>query len=154
MKYLTNLIFRNVWEGTIHKYLPSISVMHTQYMETGKDYIGDSKILIVSHDMMSRCIDKLLNKNFGVLIIDESHTVKNPKAKCTEAAKKLAKRAQRVILLSGTPALSRPSELFSQLSMIDDKFFGGFMSYARRYCDVKEGPFGLDTSGQSNLQVT
>lgn len=58
---------------------------------------------------------------------------------------------RRVILLSGTPALSRPNELYCQLSVIDEKFFGNFIEFSKRYCDGKEGPFGWDSSGKSNL---
>lgn len=38
-------------------------------MTTGKDYINDAQILIVSHDLMTRCLDKLKERQFGVLII-------------------------------------------------------------------------------------
>lgn len=117
-------------------------------MVTTKDFISESKILIVSHDMMSRAVDKLLERNFGVLIVDESHILKNFKAKCTKAATALAKKAKRVILLSGTPALSRPSELFTQLSLIDEKFFGTFIDFSKRYCDGKTTNFGWDASGK------
>lgn len=120
-------------------------------MVSGKDYIGDVKILIVSHDLMSRCCDKLLERNFGVFIVDESHTLKNFKTKCTKAATELAKKAKRVVLLSGTPALSRPSELYSQLAIIDEKFFGNFINFSKRYCDGKTTHFGWDASGKSNL---
>ena len=126
--------------------------MDTQYMVSGRDYIGDAKILIVSYDMMSRCVDKLSERKFGVIVIDESHTLKNFKAKCTKSAMVLTKKAKRVILLSGTPALSRPSELYTQLSLIDDKFFGNFFDYSRRYCDGRNTHFGWDASGKSNLQ--
>lgn len=126
--------------------------MHVQYMTSGKDYISDVKILIVSHDMLTRATDRLLERNFGVFIVDESHVLKNFKAKVTRAATELAKKAKRVILLSGTPALSRPSELYTQLSLLDDKFFGGFIEYSKRYCDGKTTQFGWDASGKSNLQ--
>lgn len=151
--YIFNLIyFRNIWEETVHKYIPKISIMHTQYMVTARDYINDAKVLIVSHDLMSRCIEKLLKRNFKVLIIDESHTFKNFKAKCTKAASALAKEAKRVILLSGTPALSRPSELYSQLSFVDENFFGNFYEYSKRYCDGHNSTFGWNANGKSNLQ--
>lgn len=126
--------------------------MHVQYMTSGRDYIGDARILIVSHDMLTRSLDKLLERNFGILIIDESHVLKNFKAKCTKAATELANRAKRVILLSGTPALSRPSELYTQLALLDQKFFGNFFEFSKRYCDGKTTNFGWDASGKSNLQ--
>lgn len=51
----------------------------------------------------------------------------------------------------GTPALSRPAELFCQLNLLDSKFFGGFREYSKRYCAGKESAFGWDSSGSSNL---
>lgn len=135
-------MFRKVWEGTIHKYLINVCFTQTECLDRCADRIGDCRILIISHDMLSFCIDKLLAKSFGVLIIDESQTFTDYKNKCTKAAMTLAKKAQRVILLSEIPDLSIPSELFIQLSMIDHNFFGGFTSYARRYCDM-----------ESNLEV-
>lgn len=120
-------------------------------MITSRDYIRDAKVLIVSHNMVVTALEKLKEKKFGVIIIDESHILKNFKAKCTQASETLAKRAKRLILLSGTPALSRPSELYTQLNLIDEKFFGTFMSYSKRYCDGKNTQYGWDASGQSNL---
>lgn len=54
-------------------------------------------------------------------------------------------------MIKGTPALSRPNELYNQLNLIDKHFFGGFRPYAVRYCDGKDTNFGFDTSGSSNL---
>ncbi|XP_018561828.1 SWI/SNF-related matrix-associated actin-dependent regulator of chromatin subfamily A-like protein 1 [Anoplophora glabripennis] len=152
MLIVTTASMKAVWEETIRNYLPSVPNIQVQYMVSGRDYIGDSKILIVSHDMMSRALDGLLDRSFGVLIIDESHVLKSFKTKCYRSAHHLAKKARRVILLSGTPALSRPCELFTQLNIIDDKFFGNFFDFSKRYCDAKQTIFGWDASGKSNLK--
>nr|XP_023019905.1 SWI/SNF-related matrix-associated actin-dependent regulator of chromatin subfamily A-like protein 1 [Leptinotarsa decemlineata] len=149
---ITTSSMKAVWEETITTHLPSISIMGIQYMITGKDYIGDARILIVSHDMMWRSLKKLQERHFGVMIVDESHTMKSFKSKCFQSAETLAKRAKRVILLSGTPALSRPSELFTQLSLIDSKFFGTFYDFSKRYCDGQQTAFGWNASGKSNLE--
>ncbi|KAJ8915171.1 hypothetical protein NQ315_000423 [Exocentrus adspersus] len=148
----TTATMKAVWEETIRTYLPSVPITQVQYMVSGRDYIGDSKVLIVSHDMMTRALDKLLQRSFGVFIVDESHVLKSFKTKCYKSALLLAKKARRVILLSGTPALSRPSELFTQLDLIDNKFFGSFYEFSTRYCDGKQTNFGWDASGKSNLQ--
>lgn len=77
--------------------------------------------------------------------------MKNFKSKSTTAALRLAEKAKRVVLLTGTPALSRPCELFTQLQMIDRTFFN-FKEYSTRYCAGKQTTFGWDSTGQSNLQ--
>ena len=60
----------------------------------------------------------MFQANFKVVILDESHYVKNPKARRTENVIDIVKKAERRILLTGTPALARPSELFSQVDAI------------------------------------
>ena len=48
---------------------------------------------------------------FGVVIVDESHYMKNRKAARTKALVSVIKRAKRAVLLTGTPALARPEEV-------------------------------------------
>lgn len=48
--------------------------------------------------------------------------------------------AKRVILLSGTPAMSRPSELYTQVIAVKPTFFPQFHSFGLRYCDAKRVP--------------
>ena len=47
-------------------------------------------------------------------------------------------KATRVILLSGTPAMSRPAELYTQLVAINPQSFPSFHEYGLRYCNGKE----------------
>ncbi|XP_053677789.1 SWI/SNF-related matrix-associated actin-dependent regulator of chromatin subfamily A-like protein 1 [Anopheles nili] len=141
---------RDSWGDKMRELLPHIAAHHIAGLNSGQDSIDNCRVLISSYSMMERCADKLINRNFGMLIFDESHTLKNFKAKCTTVALALAKKARRVVLLSGTPALSRPVELFTQLQMLDTKFCS-FKEYSARYCAGKQGNFGWDSSGQSNL---
>lgn len=141
---------RGAWAEHVRKLLPSIPSQNITVFQTTKDYLPDSKVLITTNTLMEKNRDRLLSLNFGVMILDESHLLKNFQAKSTAAALALANKAKRVILLTGTPALSRPSELFTQLQMIDSKFFS-FTEYSERYCAAKRTNFGIDASGQSNL---
>lgn len=50
-------------------------------MVATKDYINEAMVLIVSHDMLSRAMNKLVERNFGAVIFDESHNFKNFKTK-------------------------------------------------------------------------
>ena len=55
---------------------------------------------------------------FGMVIADESHCLKNNDAKVTQAALPFLKAATICICLTGTPATNRPVELYTQLSGI------------------------------------
>ncbi|XP_037811206.1 SWI/SNF-related matrix-associated actin-dependent regulator of chromatin subfamily A-like protein 1 [Lucilia sericata] len=142
---------RDSWAQHIRDLLPAVPLHYIQVLNSNQQYIGDCKVLITSYSMMERNVNQLMERKFGFLIFDESHSLKNSKAKCTVVADRLAQQAKHVLLLSGTPALSRPLELFSQLQMVDRKFMG-FMDFTSRYCDGKQTNFGWDATGQSNLK--
>ena len=77
-----------------------------------------ARVIITSYHLCNTMKDVLEAKGFGVVIADECHNLKNGTAARTKAIQPLIKKAKRAILLSGTPALSRPIELYSQLHML------------------------------------
>ncbi|KAK6047424.1 helicase protein [Cooperia oncophora] len=110
------------------------------------------QIAIMSYDLMVLKKKELEELNYYVIIFDESHLLKDNKAKRTQVAHSLAKRATRVILLSGTPALSRPAELYSQVRLVNDRLFPNFHNFATRYCDGKQGRFCFEAKGCTNSE--
>ncbi|XP_023786971.1 SWI/SNF-related matrix-associated actin-dependent regulator of chromatin subfamily A-like protein 1 isoform X2 [Cyanistes caeruleus] len=141
---------RFTWAEAFHRWLPSLSPESTNVIVSGKDNLTGSLINIISFDLLSR-MDKQLKSTFQVVIVDESHFLKNTKTARCQAAMPLLKAAKRVILLSGTPAMSRPAELYTQIAAVQPTFFPQFHSFGLRYCDAKKMPWGWDYSGSSNL---
>lgn len=127
---------RDSWAQHIRELLPSIPLHYIQVLNSNQQYIGDCKILITSYSMMEKNINQIMEHKFGFLIFDESHSLKNSKAKCTIVADRLSLQAKHVLLLSGTPALSRPLELYSQLHMVDKKFMN-FMDFSEYIVLIK-----------------
>lgn len=62
--------------------------------------------------------------NTRYILQDESHFLKSSKTVRYKAAQRIAVGARHVILLSGTPVLSRPIELHSQINLIKPNFMG------------------------------
>ncbi|VDP82769.1 unnamed protein product [Echinostoma caproni] len=111
-----------------------------------------SLVTIMSYDLMAKFSGQLELCKFGMVIMDESHFLKNIKAARTKAALQIVKRMKRVVLLSGTPAVSRPAELYPQIQAVSPTLFrGGFHEFGLRYCAAKECPWGWDYSGCSNM---
>jgi SWI/SNF-related matrix-associated actin-dependent regulator 1 of chromatin subfamily A len=79
-------------------------------------------------------IDQLLPFKFQVIIADESHYLKSKQSKRTKSLVPMIKDAKRAILLSGTPALSRPLELYSQLNALDPGKWNDLKEFGKRYC--------------------
>ena len=85
----------------------------------------------------------------NVVVCDESHFLKDRKAKRTMAVVPFLIRAKRAICLTGTPALAKPIELFSQLTSLRPDIFPKLSEYGQRYCSG--GRFGA-FSGSSESQ--
>lgn len=125
---------RQVWSDQLFMWLDNITPDDvTIVMNSKNDVFRESKIAIISYELVDRIGSNKFT--FGVVIVDESHHIKSWKAKRTLACQPVIERAAHVILLSGTPALSKPSELFPQLSSLRRDLFRGFRTFAYRYCN-------------------
>lgn len=60
----------------------------------------------------------------------------NPDAKRTRLLMPVLQAARRTILLTGTPALSRPLEIFTQLHAISPRLFYSLKKFSERYCET------------------
>ncbi|KAA3477955.1 SWI/SNF-related matrix-associated actin-dependent regulator [Gossypium australe] len=107
----------------------------------------DGLFNIISYDLVAKLENVLMASEFKVVIADESHFLKNAQAKRTTASLPIIKKAQYAILLTGTPALSRPIELFKQLEALYPTVYRKVYEYGERYC--KGGVFGT-YQGASN----
>jgi SWI/SNF-related matrix-associated actin-dependent regulator 1 of chromatin subfamily A len=56
------------------------------------------------------------------------------------------------ILLSGTPILAKPNEIYNLLIILIPDIFFSIKEFGLRYCSPKESYFGIDWSGSSNMR--
>ena len=138
---------RFTWAAEIDKWL-GIDGDAVQVLVSAKDS-PTALICIVSYDIATKLAPRL--GAFRVVVADECHYLKSPDAKRTKALVPLIQKAKRAILLSGTPALSRPVELFTQLNALAPDRFRSLAAFGKRYCNGHQGRFGWDFSGSSNL---
>ena len=99
---------------------------------------------------------RISDANFQVVIADEAHYLKNKESARAKLILPVLRSASRTILLTGTPALNCPQELFSLVHTLDEVRFPNWAEYADRYCDrklifVAGGRRSWDTRGASNL---
>uniref|UniRef100_A0A8C7TRL3 SWI/SNF-related matrix-associated actin-dependent regulator of chromatin subfamily A-like protein 1 n=1 Tax=Oncorhynchus mykiss TaxID=8022 RepID=A0A8C7TRL3_ONCMY len=139
------------WAEAFRQWLPSVQPDSINVIVKGKDNLRGGLVNIISYDLLSRMDKQQAANPFNVLIMDESHFLKNMKTARFKAALPLLKVAKRVILLSGTPAMSRPSELYSQILAVKPSLFPHFRDFGTRYCNARQLPWGWDYSGSSNL---
>lgn len=127
--------------------------------------------LIVNYDIVAKEENRAKIKAFGfeTVILDEAHYIKSSKSQRTKATLKIIKGAKRKYLLTGTPIMNRPEELYTLLQAIDHPLGASWYDYVLKYCgaywrkfkrrefnphtgklEVKEKKF-LDTNGATNL---
>lgn len=135
--------------------------------------IADSKslpatdVVIVNYDILTKLSQQLRARKWDLLVADECHKAKNPKAQRTIEllGKRTWKpenrawhidvepiRATRRVFLTGTPIVNRPSELWPFVLALDPEGLGKYKSkYETRYCGAHQTRFGWDKTGATNL---
>jgi SNF2 family DNA or RNA helicase len=121
-------------------------VMGTWHKEIAKhDPFADNDLVgvdwrIINYDKMWRphyydeLVEWMEERLPTLLIFDESHKIKTPSARRSQAAHRLARHAAGVLVMSGTPMTRGPIDLFSQYKAVDPSIFGdNFRPFKKRY---------------------
>lgn len=170
------------WKREIEMVYPKdiITILSTK-KEPGTALFYTPKWYILNYDIVEKKIDdieELISKGLDTLILDEAHYIKGKQTIRSaviiggKAKKKIegedtkmnypgiASKMKQVYLLTGTPLMNRPIELFNLLKAIDHPLGKVRSFFARRYCDafLKVIPTRsrgviryMDESGASNL---
>lgn len=159
------------WQREIAMVYPEdiVAILSTQ-----EEYAReDTTWFIVNYDIVEKkmeTIEKLINEGkVGTMILDEAHYIKGKSnrakaiiggmIKKADGTKKkvkgLAEQMERVYLLTGTPLLNRPIELFNLLKAIGYPLAENRSAYARRYCAayiqrLRDGRAFMNEQGSSN----
>jgi len=135
------------WANEIKKWVGENEPV--EVITTGSQPLPSVRFLIMSYAIMVAQHQYLIRQEWDVLVLDEAHKVKSQKAQRTRCAKSL--QYTHCLLLTGTPVMNRPMELFSLLNMLNPVEWDNFFHYGQRYCAAKKTYFGWDFSGASNL---
>jgi SNF2 family DNA or RNA helicase len=115
----------------------------------GKMDYEDPSFLILNYESLRFFPDEFLAACRGsVLVADEVHRLKDPRAKVTKIVQQA--RPLRFWGLTGTPIANRPEDAFSLVNLArPGRLFFRWFDFDKRY--VKRNPFG-GISGYRNLQ--
>ena len=152
---------RHTWPAEIEKFLPTLSpssIYVVQGFDDADFFRNENKrkrikVVVATYSLLqhrSASAKVLAQFRFRCVIADESHNLKEKSSQRCQLAMPLLQEANRVVLLSGTPALARPVELWPQVHCLAPSLFGAYTPYTRRYCNARRGRFGWDVSGLTN----
>uniref|UniRef100_A0A8C9N741 Zinc finger RANBP2-type containing 3 n=1 Tax=Serinus canaria TaxID=9135 RepID=A0A8C9N741_SERCA len=153
---------RYPWVDEMEKWIPELSPDDISIIQNKTDIggISTSKVTILGYGLLTSdaqtLVDTLYRQKFKVVVIDESHYMKSRNATRSKILLPIVQKALRAVLLTGTPALGRPEELFMQIEALFPRRFGTWNEYAKKYCDARVRFFGKrrqwDCRGASNLE--
>ena len=136
------------WKNEMVKWL--VSERTIDVVNGGGEQIpSNPDVVIINYDVLTKHAKALQSRTWDMVIMDEVHKIKNPKAKRTVVAVNI--KAKRKVLLTGTPITNRPIELQPIAGYLDPESFGNFFYFAKKYAGAYKGRFGWDFSGSSNL---
>ena len=128
-----------------------------------KAEIPKAGIVVVSYDTLKiNTVFAQLDHRWHIIICDESHLLKSPKSKRAQAVfgnrdhPGLARNAEKVWLMTGTPVMSHVGELWTALQALRPDIVNGrsYHKWLFDYCDVSQHPrFGLKILGHKKEEV-
>jgi SNF2 family DNA or RNA helicase len=115
-------------------------------------YADGLKVLVMSYDGL--CTDAgrddaraFLKGGPALMVADEIHRIKNPKAKRTKLTLAAGQLAKIRVGLTGTPIANSPFDAYSQIRFLDPDFWkrrniGGFMAFKAEFAIFEQAYYG------------
>jgi len=133
------------------------------FIAEGKTFNTESDFVIINYDIIKNFHDpkdkdksEVIKAGFDLIIVDESHYIKNAQALRTKLINDIVKDVERLWLLTGTPMTSRPIDYYNLLNLVDNPVAKNWMAYVVRYCAGYQFRVGnrkvWNVMGASNLE--
>lgn len=123
------------WQNEINKFAPGIRsvIYHGSSREEALFEQEGVQVIISTYGTIRSDEEFVLTQSFIAVILDESHTIKNPSSQITKLTHQL--NAEKRVVLSGTPVMNNTTDLFSQLHFVLPGMFGSREFFKREYAD-------------------
>lgn len=110
--------FKFSWAAELEKWT-TLPAAHIKLIRSRSD-VGrrGADLVILTYGMLSGqapVVKAVQRARFRIVVLDESHAIKSAKSQRYQLLAPILRSAQRLVLLSGTPALARPVELYTQV---------------------------------------
>ena len=140
------------WKNEMTKWL--VADRDIQIVNGGGEQIpANPDVIIINYDVLSKHKDALNARTWDLVIMDEAHDIKNNTAARSKVA--VGIKANRKVVLTGTPITNRPIELQPIAGYLDPASFGNYFKFGLRYAGAYQKNIGRKTvwdfDGSSNL---
>ena len=124
------------WVEELNRFLPAVTVTTATGVRKNRvtNYLNGWNVLVIGYQMLIRDQDILENVDIGTVIVDDVDPLRNSGNAAAYAIKRLARRADRAVVLTATPLQKRLPELHSVLEPVGAlEVFGSVTTFRRRY---------------------
>lgn len=136
------------WQQEIRTYAPFLKAVAyvgpPAERSRFRSSLTSADVVITSYDIARNDVDILAPISWNYCVLDEGHLIKNPKAKVTQAVKRLG--ANHRLILSGTPIQNNVLELWS----LFDFLMPGFLGTEKVFQDRFAKPIAASRFGKSS----
>ena len=162
---------KGVYRNWLEKEIPSHMPDHIEYKtaiwnpapnkKQKKDLVSifeptfELKILIVNVEAFSTkkgvtFVNKFVLSHLCLVAVDESTTIKNPKAQRTKNLIKIATNSKYRRILTGFPVTRSPLDLYSQCAFLNTHLlgYGSYYSFQNRYAQIMNRQLGTHSFRQ------
>ena len=136
-------------EREVYVWNPNPNKTQKEHLVSGIKERGKLRILLVNVEgfattKLKAFVEKFVRDSTFLLAVDESTTIKNPKAKRTKALVALGKAASFRRILTGSPVTKSPMDLYAQCGFMDKALLGfeSFYSFQGRYAITRTQRMG------------
>ena len=136
-------------EHEVYVWNPNQNKTQTNHLTEGVTQREKLRILLVNVEgfatpKVRKYLEMFVRGSAFLLAVDESTTIKNPKAKRTKALVALGKGASFRRILTGSPVTKSPMDLYSQCEFMDKRLLGfdSYFSFQGRYAITRTQRMG------------
>ena len=121
-------------EAKIHSTLTCVTLTGSKQRRIKRLFENDADVYVINYEGVRILREELSKKTFNLLVLDESQKVKNPGSQQSKACYALSTNIKHKLILTGTPIMNHPLEVFGQYKILTDKVFGtNFYRFRARY---------------------
>jgi len=129
----------DLWLGDYHLILlDDVDKVRQFASVSGKMYKStawpEKTIVLIYHEAVRHLIVKTCLKVWGIIVLDEAHKVKNPKAHITKSFVKL--KAYRLIAMTATKMDKSPLDMYVVLNWLYPRLLGTRTEFKNEYVDI------------------
>uniref|UniRef100_A0A8C6V094 RAD54 homolog B n=1 Tax=Neogobius melanostomus TaxID=47308 RepID=A0A8C6V094_9GOBI len=88
-------------------------------------------VLVISYEMLLRCLEQVKKGEFGLIICDEGHRLKNSAIKTSSALSSLS--CHHRVILTGTPVQNDLQEFYAIIDFVNPGILGSSTAYRKVY---------------------